>query len=66
MRCIQDGTPFGWLSGFLALLLWEHRSPSATALDRAELQLIAGVWMVLAVAYLIARTLKLLGWLGDG
>jgi Phospholipid methyltransferase len=62
----EYGTPFAWLSGFLALLLFEHSSPSAPPLDHAELQTVIAAWVALAVVYLIARTLKLRGLLGHG
>ena len=62
----EYGTPFGWLSGCFALLLHEHRSPSATALGRGEFLMIAVAWVTLAVAYLAVRTLKLQGRLGEG
>lgn len=62
----EYGTPFAWLSGFLALLLFKHSSPSAPPLDHAELQTVTAVWVALAVVYLIARTLKLRGLLGHG
>jgi protein-S-isoprenylcysteine O-methyltransferase Ste14 len=61
----EYGTPFGWLSGCVLLLVWEHYSPSATPLDRAELGLLAGVWCALAVAYVVARVLKLRDLLGN-
>ena len=61
----EYGTPFAWTSGFLILLAWEHvAAPGAPPLGRGELGGLIVVWIVLAVAYLIARTLKLSGRLG--
>ena len=61
----EYGTPFGWLSGTFLLLLWEHRSPFAMPLDGRELGLLAGLWTALAIAYVVARVLKLRGLLGS-
>ena len=61
----EYGTPFAWTSGVLILIIWEHMAaPGAPPLGRGELAAIIGVWIILAVAYLIARTLKLSGRLG--
>jgi protein-S-isoprenylcysteine O-methyltransferase Ste14 len=60
----EYGTPFAWLSGLLILLVWEHAAPAAPPIGRGELAAIVAVWLVLAVAYLIVRTLKLRGRLG--
>jgi hypothetical protein len=61
----EYGTPFAWTTGTLILLGWEHvRAARATPIGRGELAAIIGVWIVLAVAYLIVRTLKLSGRLG--
>jgi protein-S-isoprenylcysteine O-methyltransferase Ste14 len=60
----EYGTPFGWISGFLLLLVWEHQSPSAPPLGSSELRGILGVWCLLAVAYMVTRTLKLRGYIG--
>jgi protein-S-isoprenylcysteine O-methyltransferase Ste14 len=61
----EYGTPFAWMTGALILLVWEHYgAPGATAIGRGELGAIIAVWIVLAVAYLIVRTLKLSGRLG--
>ena len=61
----EYGTPFAWTTGVLILLVWEHvGAPGAPPLGRGELAAIIGVWIVLAVAYLIVRTLKLSGRLG--
>lgn len=60
----EYGTPFGWLSGFLALLIWEHQGPSAPPIGAAELRWIVGVWITLALIYLVVRTLKLRGYIG--
>jgi hypothetical protein len=45
-------------------LVWEHYSPSAPAIGPTELNMIAATWVVLAVAYVVTRTLKLRGRLG--
>jgi protein-S-isoprenylcysteine O-methyltransferase Ste14 len=61
----EYGTPFAWTTGMLMLLVWEHASaPGALPIGRAELGAILGIWIVLAVAYLIVRTMKLSGRLG--
>ena len=60
----EYGTPFGWLSGVLVLLVWEHRSAMAPPIGGAELRAIVVLWAVLAVLYSIVRTLKLRGRLG--
>jgi protein-S-isoprenylcysteine O-methyltransferase Ste14 len=61
----EYGTPFAWTSGALVLLVWEHYGAvGAPPLGRGELAAIVGVWIVLAVAYLVVRTLKLSGRLG--
>jgi protein-S-isoprenylcysteine O-methyltransferase Ste14 len=60
----EYGTPFAWLSGLLVLLVWEHYSPGAPPVTRVELGAIIAVWIGLAIAYLIVRTLKLSGKLG--
>jgi protein-S-isoprenylcysteine O-methyltransferase Ste14 len=61
----EYGTPFAWTSGMLILLVWEHYgAPGAPPIGRGELAAIIATWIVLAVAYLIVRTLKLSGRLG--
>lgn len=61
----EYGTPFAWITGMLILLVWEHyRAPGAPPIGRGELAVILGVWTVLAIAYLVVRTLKLSGRLG--
>ena len=60
----EYGTPFAWLSGFLLLLVWEHSSPGAAAIGSGELRLIASIWVTLAIAYVVVRTLKLRGYIG--
>ena len=60
----EYGTPFAWMSGLLVLLVWEHAAPLALPIGRVELGVIIAIWIVLAIAYLIVRTLKLSGKLG--
>ncbi len=61
----EYGTPFAWTSGALVLLVWEHfGAAGAPPLGRGELAAIIGSWIVLAVAYLTVRTMKLSGRLG--
>jgi protein-S-isoprenylcysteine O-methyltransferase Ste14 len=60
----EYGTVFAWTSGLLVFLVWEHYSPSAPAITPAELYAVAAAWVVLAVAYVVTRTLKLRGRLG--
>jgi protein-S-isoprenylcysteine O-methyltransferase Ste14 len=61
----EYGTPFAWITGALILLLWEHYGTAgAPPIGRGELAMILAVWIVLAIAYLIVRTLKLSGRLG--
>ena len=61
----EYGTPFAWTSGLLILLVWEHAGVAmAPPIGRVELAVIIAVWIVLAVAYLIVRTMKLSGRLG--
>jgi len=60
----EYGTPFGWISGCLLLMVWEHWSPGASPISGAEVRLIAGVWVALAIAYVVVRTLKLRGYIG--
>jgi len=61
----EYGTPFAWSSGVLILMVWEHYgAEGAPPLGRGEFATILAVWIVLAVAYLIVRTLKLSGRLG--
>jgi hypothetical protein len=61
----EYGTPFAWMTGALVLLVWEHfGAAGAPRLGRGELAAVIGAWIVLAVAYLVVRTLKLSGRLG--
>ena len=61
----EYGTPFAWMTGALILLVWEHwASPGAPPIGRVELATVIAIWIVLAVAYLTVRTLKLNGRLG--
>jgi len=61
----EYGTPFAWMSGMLILLVWEHRAAAgAPPIGSAELGAIIAVWIVVAVAYVIVRHLKLSGRLG--
>jgi protein-S-isoprenylcysteine O-methyltransferase Ste14 len=61
----EYGTPFAWTTGALMLLVWEHYGAvGAPPLGRGELAAIMAIWIVLAVAYLVVRTLKLSGRLG--
>jgi protein-S-isoprenylcysteine O-methyltransferase Ste14 len=61
----EYGTPFAWMSGALVLLVWEHAgAPGAPPIGRGEFATIVAIWIVLAIAYLIVRTLKLSGKLG--
>ena len=61
----EYGTPFAWTTGMLILLVWEHAAaPGAPPIRRAELASIVGIWIVIAVAYVIVRHLKLSGRLG--
>ena len=62
----EYGTPFGWLSGFLVLLLMEHRYPPAAPLARPEVAGIVAAWCVSTALYLTARRLKFRGRLGQG
>ncbi len=66
MRVLRKeyGTPFAWMSGLLILLVWEHSAPGAAPLGRLESSLIVATWIVLALLYLVVRTLKLSGRLG--
>jgi protein-S-isoprenylcysteine O-methyltransferase Ste14 len=61
----EYGTPFAWMTGTLMLLVWEHYGAAgAPPLARVELAAIVVIWIVLAVVYLVVRTLKLSGKLG--
>lgn len=61
----EYGTPFAWTTGMLILLVWEHyRAAGGLPISRVELGSIIAIWIVLAVAYLTVRTLKLSGKLG--
>jgi protein-S-isoprenylcysteine O-methyltransferase Ste14 len=61
----EYGTPFAWTSGLLILLVWEHVGGAmASPIGRIELACIIFIWIVIAIAYLIVRTLKLGGRLG--
>jgi hypothetical protein len=61
----EYGTPFAWTSGALILLVWEHYGAvGGRAIPRVELASYIAIWIVLAIAYLIVRTLKLSGRLG--
>jgi protein-S-isoprenylcysteine O-methyltransferase Ste14 len=61
----EYGTPFAWVSGLLVLLVWEHVSAAgASPIGRVELGAILVIWIALAIAYLVVRTLKLSGRLG--
>ena len=61
----EYGTPFAWTSGLLLLLVWEHvAGVMAPPIGRVELGSIIAIWIALALAYLIVRTLKLSGRLG--
>jgi protein-S-isoprenylcysteine O-methyltransferase Ste14 len=61
----EYGTPFAWISGLLLLLVWEHiAGVAAPPIGQVELASIVAVWITIAIAYLIVRTLKLSGRLG--
>ena len=61
----EYGTPFAWTSGLLLLLVWEHvAGVDAPPIGRVELGSISAIWITIAIAYLIVRTLKLSGRLG--
>jgi protein-S-isoprenylcysteine O-methyltransferase Ste14 len=61
----EYGTPFAWITGMLILLVWEHvGAAGAPAIGREELAAIMAVWIIIAVAYVIVRHLKLSGRLG--
>jgi hypothetical protein len=61
----EYGTPFALTTGAMLLLVWEHvAAPGAPPIGRGELAAIIGIWIVLALAYLIVRTMKLSGRLG--
>jgi protein-S-isoprenylcysteine O-methyltransferase Ste14 len=62
----EYGTPFAWITGFLVLLVWEHQGPSAKATTATEMRVIVVVWIALALAWAVARTLKLRGYIGTG
>lgn len=57
----EYGTPAGWLSGFLLLLMYEHRSPLATPLGATERNVLIAAWAMLAAAYATTRILKRTG-----
>jgi protein-S-isoprenylcysteine O-methyltransferase Ste14 len=61
----EYGTPFAWVSGLLVLLVWEHAVPGASPIGRFELRAIVTTWVVFAILYVVVRTLKLRGRLGD-
>jgi hypothetical protein len=57
----EYGTPFAWNSGMLALFLLERAvTPGGILAGRMALP-IAVTWILLALAYVTARTLKLRG-----
>jgi protein-S-isoprenylcysteine O-methyltransferase Ste14 len=61
----EYGTPFAWTSGLLILLVWEHAGGAmAPPIGRVEFGAIIAIWIALAIAYLIVRTLNLSGRLG--
>lgn len=60
----EYGTPFGWMTGLLVLLVWEHHGTFSPPIGQPELRLIVGVWVVMALAYVTVRTLKLRGYIG--
>jgi protein-S-isoprenylcysteine O-methyltransferase Ste14 len=61
----EYGTPFAWITGTLILLVWEHYGAArAPSIGPGEFAAVIGIWIVLAVAYLVVRTLKLSGRLG--
>jgi protein-S-isoprenylcysteine O-methyltransferase Ste14 len=61
----EYGTPFAWMTGMLILLVWEHAAAAgAPPIGREELGAIIAVWIIVAVAYLTVRHLKLSGRLG--
>jgi protein-S-isoprenylcysteine O-methyltransferase Ste14 len=62
----EYGTSFTWLSGVLALLLWERLSVPGTPVPRETLLLIGTAWTLLAIVYSTVRMLKLRGALGTG
>ena len=59
----EYGTPFAWLSGILALLVWEHTA-SSVAVPPGDRRFIVVTWGILAVVYLVTMRLKLRGSLG--
>jgi protein-S-isoprenylcysteine O-methyltransferase Ste14 len=62
----EYGTAFTWLSGVLALLLWERVAvPGASSIHQTATT-IGVTWTVLAVVYSTVRMLKLKGALGTG
>ena len=57
----EYGTPFAWMSGMLALFLLERAVTPGGVLTRRTIIAVAVTWILLAIAYLTARTLKLRG-----
>jgi protein-S-isoprenylcysteine O-methyltransferase Ste14 len=57
----EYGTPFAWMSGMLALVLLERAVTPGGVVTRRTLTAVVIAWTVLAIAYVIVRTLKLRG-----
>jgi protein-S-isoprenylcysteine O-methyltransferase Ste14 len=57
----EYGTPFAWMSGMLAMFLLERAVTPGQVLTRRTVVAVAATWIVLAIAYVTARTLKLRG-----
>ena len=62
----EYGTPFAWMSGVLALMIWEHAANPGHPMSAREGMVIRVVWALLVVAYIVARVLKKTGRLGTG
>ena len=57
----EYGTPFAWMSGMLAMFLLERAMTPGGELTRRTVNAVAVTWILLAIAYVTARTLKLRG-----
>jgi protein-S-isoprenylcysteine O-methyltransferase Ste14 len=60
----EYGTPFAWMTSMLALVLLERAVTPGAVLTRGTITAVAITWTLLAIAYIVVRTLKLRGKLG--
>jgi hypothetical protein len=62
----EYGTSFTWVSGVLALLIWERVAVRGASIASDTVLVVGTLWTLLVIAYSTVRVLKLRGALGTG